>query len=91
MNLHQRKTLISNVCLFVFFLSMFLQVVCTFRCVFVSNSSSSSYKCMENKACYLNCGAREDLRVPWTARRSNQSIIKEMRPEGSLEGLMLKL
>ena len=31
------------------------------------------------------------LRVPWTARRSNQSILKEIRPECSLEGLMLKL
>ena len=28
-----------------------------------------------------NCGAREDLRVPWTARRSNQSILKEINPE----------
>ena len=34
---------------------------------------------------------RRLLRVPWTARRSNQSIIKEMSPEYSLEGLMLKL
>ena len=32
-----------------------------------------------------------DLRVPWTARRSNQSILKEIGPEYSLEGLMLKL
>ena len=39
----------------------------------------------------LNCGAREDSRVPWTARRSNQSILKEISPEYSLEGLMLKL
>ena len=31
------------------------------------------------------------MRVPWTARRSNQSIIKEMSPEYSLEGLVLKL
>ena len=31
------------------------------------------------------------LRVPWTARRSNQSILKEVNPEYSLEGLMLKL
>ena len=30
-------------------------------------------------------------RVPWTARRSNQSILKEINPEYSLEGLMLKL
>ena len=31
------------------------------------------------------------MRVPWTARRSNQSVLKEMSPEYSLEGLMLKL
>ena len=34
---------------------------------------------------------RRFLRVPWTARRSNQSILKEISPEHSLEGLMLKL
>ena len=39
----------------------------------------------------LNCGVGEDLRVPWTARRSNQSILKEISPEYLLEGLMLKL
>ena len=39
-----------------------------------------------------NCGAGEDsLSVPWTARRSNQSILKEINPEYSLEGLKLKL
>ena len=39
----------------------------------------------------LNCGVGEDLRVPWTSRRSNQSILKEISPENSLGGLMLKL
>ena len=39
----------------------------------------------------LNCGVREDSRVPWTARRSNQSILKETSPGCSLEGLMLSL
>ena len=34
---------------------------------------------------------RRLLRVPWTARRSNQSMLKEISPECSLEGLMLKL
>ena len=34
---------------------------------------------------------RRLLRVPWTARRSNQSILKEINPDYSLEGLMLKL
>ena len=38
-----------------------------------------------------NCGAAEDLRVPWTAKRSNQSFLKEISPGCSLEGLMLKL
>ena len=39
----------------------------------------------------LNCGVGEGLRVPWTARKSNQSILKEAGPEYSLEGLVLKL
>ena len=41
----------------------------------------------------LNCGIGEErlLRVPWTARRSNQSILKEISPGCSLEGLVLKL
>ena len=38
----------------------------------------------------LRCWRRL-LRVPWTARRSNQSILKEISPEISLEGMMLKL
>ena len=37
------------------------------------------------------CGVAEDLRVPWTSRRSNQSILKEINPKCSLKGLMLKL
>ena len=39
----------------------------------------------------LNCGVRRLLRVPWTARSSNQSILKEISPGCSLEGLMLRL
>ena len=39
----------------------------------------------------FNCSVGEDLRVPWTVRRSNQSILKEINPEYSLEGLILKL
>ena len=41
----------------------------------------------------LNCGVGEDFfsRVPWTARKSNHSILKEISPGCSLEGLMLKL
>ena len=40
----------------------------------------------------LNCGVGEELlRVPWTEKRSNQSILKEISPGISLEGMMLKL
>ena len=38
-----------------------------------------------------NCGAREDLKIPWILRRPNQSILKEINRDYSLEGLMLKL
>ena len=39
----------------------------------------------------LNCGWRRLLRIPLTARRSNQSVLKEINPEYSLERLMLNL
>ena len=39
----------------------------------------------------LNCGFGEDSRVPWTARRANQTILKEISPGCSLDGMMLKL
>ena len=41
---------------------------------------------MRRNGCWRRC-----LRVPWTAKRSNQSILEEINPEYSLEGLMLKL
>ena len=47
-------------------------------------------ECRRTDAFELWCW-RRPLRVPWTARRSNQSILKEISPEYSLEGLMLKL
>ena len=47
-------------------------------------------RCLRIDAFELWCW-RKLLRVPWTARRSNQSILKEISPEYSLEGLMLKL
>ena len=47
-------------------------------------------ECLINDAFELWCWRRL-LRVPWTARRSNQSILKEISPEYSLEGVMLKL
>ena len=47
-------------------------------------------ECRRIDAFELWC-CRRLLRVPWTARRSNQSILREINPEYSLEGLMLKL
>ena len=47
-------------------------------------------ECRRIDAFELWCWSRL-LRIPWTARRSNQSILKEISPEYSLEGLMLKL
>ena len=47
-------------------------------------------ECQRTDAFELWCWRRL-LRVPWTARRSNQSILKEINPEYSLEGLVLKL
>ena len=47
-------------------------------------------ECLRIDAFELRCWRRL-LRVPWTARRSNQHILKEISPECSLEGLMLKL
>ena len=47
-------------------------------------------ECQRIEAFELQCW-RRFLRVPWTVRRSNQSILKEISPEYSLEGLMLKL
>ena len=47
-------------------------------------------ECQRINAFELGCWGRL-LRVPWTARRSNQSILKEISPRCSLEGMMLKL
>ena len=65
------------------------------------NGRSLQYSCLESwiikKAEHQRIGAfelwcwRRLLRIPWTARRANQSIIKEISSEYSLEGLMLKL
>ena len=52
---------------------------------------SWSIKLSAKESILLNCGVGEDLGVPWTARRSNQSILKKISLEYSLEGLMLKL
>ena len=66
----------------------------------LSSSSSSMYGCESWIIKKAECGRidafelwcwRRLLRVPWTAKRSNHSILKEISPEYSLEGLMLKL
>ena len=56
----------------------------------ILNSSAGKTECWRIDAFELWC-RRRLLRLPWTARRSNQSILKEINPEYSLEGLMLKL
>jgi len=50
-----------------------------------------SRKLSAKELMFLNCHVDKTLESPWTARRSNQSILKEISPECSLEGLMLKL
>ena len=54
------------------------------------SSTIKKAECLKIDAFELWCWSRL-LRVPWTARRSNQSILKEISPEYSLEGLMLRL
>ena len=61
--------------------------VVTYRC---ETWTIKKAECRRIDAFELWCWRRL-LRVPWTARRSNQSILKEISPEYSLEGLMLKL
>ena len=54
--------------------------------------SSTTIQLLVTKLMLLNYGVGEDSwKVPWTAGKSNQSILKEISPECSLEGLMLKL
>ena len=71
-----------------------------FRLVKVMFFSSGLYGCESWTVKKIECQKihafelwcwRRLLRVPWTARKSNQSILKEINPEYSLEGLMLKL
>ena len=63
------------------------QTRCWWGARFLRSPKSQSTK----ELMLLNCGAEKDLRIPWAARRSNQSILKEINPEYSLEGLTLKL
>ena len=57
--------------------------MCTGLCIHV-------YMYVNVCICVCECGVGEDSRVPWTARTSNQSILKEISPEYSLGRLMLK-
>ena len=61
--------------------------VVVYRC---ENWNIKKAECQRIDAFELWCWRRL-LRVPWTERRSNQSILKEINPEYSLEGLMLKM
>ena len=76
-------TLLTKVCLVK---AMFFPVV-MYRC---ASWTIKKAKCQRIDPFQLWCWRRL-LRVPWTLRRSNQSILKEISPEYSLEGLMLKL
>ena len=75
-------TLLTNVCIVK---AMVFPVV-----MYGCESWTINDECWRTDAFELWCWKRL-LRVPWTARRSNQSILKEVNPEYSLEGLMLKL
>ena len=79
----QRLTLPTKVCLVK---AMVLPVV-MYGC---ESWTIKKAECQRIDAFELWCW-RKLLRVPWTARRSSQSILKEINPEYSLEGLMLKL
>ena len=76
-------TLLKKVCLVK---AMFFLVVMYGR----ESWTIKKAECQRDDAFELWCWRRL-LRVPWTARRSNQSILKEISPEYSLEGLVLKL
>ena len=77
------STLLTKVCL----VKTMVFPVVVYRC---ESRTIKKAECQRIDAFELWCWRRL-LRVPWTARRSNQSILKEISPEYSLEGLMLKL
>ena len=76
-------TLLTKVCIV---RAMVFPVV-MYRC---ESLTMKKAECQRIDAFELWCWRRL-LRVPWTTRRSNQSVLKEINPEHSLEGLMLKL
>ena len=77
----QRHHLPTNV----FIVKVFVFPVVMYRCESWTTKRAEHWRIM-----HLKWGTGEDLRVPWTVRRSNQSILKEITLEYSLEGLMLK-
>ena len=84
MNLHSRDiTLLTKVCLVKAMVFPIVTYGC--ECWTIKKAEHQRIDAFE-----LWCW-RRSLRVPWTARRSKQSILKEISPEYSLEGLMLKL
>ena len=76
-----------NVFLYTYLLKAMVFPVVMYGC---ENRTIKKAECRRLDAFELWCWRRL-LRVPWIARRSNQSILKEINPEYSLEGLMLKL
>ena len=76
-------TLLTKVCI----VKVIVFPVVMYRC---ESWTVKKAECRRIDAFELSCWRRL-LRVPWTARRSNQSFLKEISPEYSLEGLMLKL
>ena len=74
-------------CVYVYIANIFVFPVVTYGC---ENWTIKKVEVQRIDVLELWCW-RKRLRVPWTARRSNQSILKEISPEYSLEGLMLKL
>ena len=81
-------------------IDVFLELSCFFRLVKAMVFPVVTYGCESWTVKKAECQRIDDfelwcwrrlLRVPWTARRSNQSILKEISPEYSLEGLLLKL
>ena len=76
-------TLLTKVCL----VKAMVFPVVMYRC---ENWTIKKAECQRIDAFELWCWRRL-LRVPWTARKSNQSMLKEISPKYSLEGLMLKL
>ena len=66
--------------------------IMVFPVVMYTDMTAGPYRSLSFEELMLwSCGTGEDSRVSWTARRSNQSILKEINHKYSLEGLMLKL